>query len=597
MKVTCQSCQAKYSIADDKVRGKMAKIRCKKCGTTIIVNGTTLDAGTAPADSIPPQAHVAEEPWTVLVADDDQRTLTTEQVSQLFANGVVDLETLVWKDGMPDWLPVAQVEALRSAAEHAAASRPPETDSDDAATSVYNTDGQQHAAQDARFGAPGPAAGRPVAAQPAAAPVASAVEHVAAAAHAAVARPVAQPAAAPLAAAVEHVAAAAHAAAAHPAAQPVAAQPAAQPAAARTEPRRPGRGAADLFGAASATDDVLTSAAADPAAAAPILEKPTGARNENSVLFSLSALTGAPSGGAAFAAEEASSAADLRTLAGPSTGNGKGGARGRIDDIMNLGAGGLYNQALVAPALAPPPVEAGPEMDSEEVVEKKKKSKVLLLYATVGVLGVACVLLIGINLGSSKKDDAAPSASASAAPATSVAMAPTADPAAAPQASAAAPAEPTAVAPGTTAPKPAAERKEAPSGGEKPAPAAPTEPKKPQTTMDALRDAVNRPTPAPTAAPAAPAAPGAAFDRAAASSALSAIASSVQGCKKEGGPTGPGRVKVTFATSGNVTTAVIDGPPYQGTPTGGCIVGKFRGARVPPFSGDTVTAGKSFQIN
>src|SRR5690349_15132628 len=40
MKVTCQSCQARYTIADEKVRGKVAKIRCKKCGTTILVDGT-----------------------------------------------------------------------------------------------------------------------------------------------------------------------------------------------------------------------------------------------------------------------------------------------------------------------------------------------------------------------------------------------------------------------------------------------------------------------------------------------------------------------------------------------------------------------------
>ncbi len=72
MKVTCQSCQAKYTIADEKVRGKVAKIRCKKCGTTIIVNGTDVAAGgvvTMGAASAP-----MEEQWSVLVADGDQRT-------------------------------------------------------------------------------------------------------------------------------------------------------------------------------------------------------------------------------------------------------------------------------------------------------------------------------------------------------------------------------------------------------------------------------------------------------------------------------------------------------------------------------------------
>src|ERR1022692_2953486 len=40
MKISCQSCQAKYTIADDKVLGKIVKIRCKKCGETIVVNGS-----------------------------------------------------------------------------------------------------------------------------------------------------------------------------------------------------------------------------------------------------------------------------------------------------------------------------------------------------------------------------------------------------------------------------------------------------------------------------------------------------------------------------------------------------------------------------
>ena len=75
MKVTCQSCQAKYTIADEKVRGKVAKIRCKKCGTTIIVNGTE---GAAAGPSEHPVADYTQqgantEQWTVLVGDGDQR--------------------------------------------------------------------------------------------------------------------------------------------------------------------------------------------------------------------------------------------------------------------------------------------------------------------------------------------------------------------------------------------------------------------------------------------------------------------------------------------------------------------------------------------
>jgi predicted Zn finger-like uncharacterized protein len=61
MKITCQTCHAKYTVADEKVVGRIAKIKCKKCGSTIVVNGndpSLLAAGGmrgfAPATAEPP---------------------------------------------------------------------------------------------------------------------------------------------------------------------------------------------------------------------------------------------------------------------------------------------------------------------------------------------------------------------------------------------------------------------------------------------------------------------------------------------------------------------------------------------------------------
>src|SRR5262245_36229287 len=55
MKVTCQSCQARYTIADEKVRRKVAEIRCEKCGTTILVDGTdgSSSSNEGPASTNP----------------------------------------------------------------------------------------------------------------------------------------------------------------------------------------------------------------------------------------------------------------------------------------------------------------------------------------------------------------------------------------------------------------------------------------------------------------------------------------------------------------------------------------------------------------
>ena len=42
MKISCPACSAKYSIADEKVTDKLAKIRCRKCGATIVIDGSQL---------------------------------------------------------------------------------------------------------------------------------------------------------------------------------------------------------------------------------------------------------------------------------------------------------------------------------------------------------------------------------------------------------------------------------------------------------------------------------------------------------------------------------------------------------------------------
>src|SRR6476469_9037788 len=49
MKIVCDACQAKYSISDDKVQGKVFKIRCKKCSNIIVVRGGAGAAESAPA--------------------------------------------------------------------------------------------------------------------------------------------------------------------------------------------------------------------------------------------------------------------------------------------------------------------------------------------------------------------------------------------------------------------------------------------------------------------------------------------------------------------------------------------------------------------
>ena len=50
MKIICDSCQTKYSIADEKVRGKVFKIKCKKCSHIIVVRGAAGEVAAPAVD-------------------------------------------------------------------------------------------------------------------------------------------------------------------------------------------------------------------------------------------------------------------------------------------------------------------------------------------------------------------------------------------------------------------------------------------------------------------------------------------------------------------------------------------------------------------
>src|SRR5215468_2554589 len=52
VKFLCDRCKTRYSIGDDRVRGKILKIRCKNCANVITVReGMVPDADGAPGDA------------------------------------------------------------------------------------------------------------------------------------------------------------------------------------------------------------------------------------------------------------------------------------------------------------------------------------------------------------------------------------------------------------------------------------------------------------------------------------------------------------------------------------------------------------------
>jgi len=82
------------------------------------------------------------------------------------------------------------------------------------------------------------------------------------------------------------------------------------------------------------------------------------------------------------------------------------------------------------------------------------------------------------------------------------------------------------------------------------------------------------------------------FDRNAAMEALRNASNAALACRGTGAVEGGVRVAVTFARTGQVADAHVDGDGH-GTPLGDCVVSKFRSLHVPPFRGSSMTVRRT----
>ncbi|PKN39727.1 MAG: hypothetical protein CVU63_14525, partial [Deltaproteobacteria bacterium HGW-Deltaproteobacteria-20] len=263
-------------------------------------------------------------------------------------------------------------------------------------------------------------------------------------------------------------------------------------------------------------------------------------------------------------------------------------------------------QSALAPALAVPEPLVRP------AAEPAQPSSGRGLYIGLGVVGLALVLGVGyfamrgdengagpVAVGPDPASIENPSGPARTAVEPTAAVTAAADTTAAPTAQP----EPSTVATATA--KPSTEPTSEPTRDTTSSLVAPT------GTATAASPATTAPTataptaaaatkPATTATTPAPPPPGegggAPFDKGAAAASIGALKGAAQGCKQPDGPQGNASVSITFAPSGRVTVAMVNGPPFAGTPVGGCIASTFRRASVPPFSGSNVTVRTTVPI-
>ena len=135
MKIVCDNCATKYSIADEKVRGKVFKIRCKKCSHVIVVKGgedgavaagdaaagdlgydgeesTAIAPSAAPA-STPDAGGAGDSVWHLVIDREQVGPMTPAEVRAKFAAGQCDAETYSWREGFGDWLRLGSIDEFR----------------------------------------------------------------------------------------------------------------------------------------------------------------------------------------------------------------------------------------------------------------------------------------------------------------------------------------------------------------------------------------------------------------------------------------------------------------------------------------------------
>ena len=543
--ITCTACHKTFTISDEiyekKVAGRVVTIKCKSCAQGIRVDGTKGGAAAAPspaapsaAEPEPPVTPVGEPLWAVDYPDGQDREFTTAEVLAELERGAVAGTTLVWRDGMAEWLEVHQVPELAGELTKIEAKKKAAAVA--AAVAAAKNAGPVHkprAPMPTVTGLAGlPGAGgnfKPRASQPSSPelfkprtqqPSAPAIN-----------TPLPKPPRARAPSGSDD-------ATPVPFPRPRAQQPS-TPELPKPRAQQP-----------SAPVLPMPKPAAPPAAAMQPPAPPPPLTPPLPLPFAAPPLppVALPPPAPTFDATPPLPASVAKVVSRPP-------------------------QPQPAFPLAASPLSSGPVLvaDHSTVEWPEAKSKTPLII--VGVL-VAAAIVVGAIVMLSGKDEAPPSAPISALP-PSPASTPTPSPAS------------------TPTPSPAAAQTGAETAtGSDPIATSPDPGATPGAGFAELFAAGARKA----ESKGAKIAPTTRFDAATTKAPLAQAASDAQACKQSGGPTGKVTVVVTFDPNGKVSSASITEPPFAGTATATCISSALKRATIAPFGGLPGTVSKSFSI-
>jgi len=137
MKFLCSNCKAKYQISDDKVVGRTLRMTCRRCQNEIVIRSGPAGQSNAPS-ALPPapsgrssvlgadfRSQVVAGPsmmagaarvdeWHVAINDIPVGPMRREEVARKFQLGAASADSLAWREGMDDWLPVRNIPELHA---------------------------------------------------------------------------------------------------------------------------------------------------------------------------------------------------------------------------------------------------------------------------------------------------------------------------------------------------------------------------------------------------------------------------------------------------------------------------------------------------
>lgn len=124
MKFYCDVCNTKYSIADEKVSGKVLKVRCKNCSNIITVREaqTPVEASGSSVRDVPKPPQKASSPpqlpasnWYYSINGQSSGPFELEKLQKRFRSGELGDECYVWHEKLVEWKPVASAPGFADA--------------------------------------------------------------------------------------------------------------------------------------------------------------------------------------------------------------------------------------------------------------------------------------------------------------------------------------------------------------------------------------------------------------------------------------------------------------------------------------------------